>query len=283
MKKVISILLAIIMITNSSLVLAKDVDELHSSMKAIKENSIKITSEEIKEEYEKARREVDKIYNFVKERERAYKNIYALSEPDFITMDEVSKLTIEDYKEISDYIKGNQDFNNDKVIQMMREKAKVSPLDSNAGLNAHEAALIASFPVHGALYVTNSKNARDTALDIYTDNSCWFSGNGDAYRHVLWNVILTKDFSIAGPLDEWSLDAKHKTRTFTAAHEYNIPDDIHREMDERNNEIGLLCYDSWKGYSKSKIKTYCENFIDIGGAYRVDVGGLVPTSNSEKR
>lgn len=155
-------------------------------------------------------------------------------------------------------------------------------------LNAMELLYCAGYPIHGIAYVQMSEMCQTKAYSIYTEGSCWYSGNGDAFRHVSWNVLLYRAFHGYNNVDGLAgFTLEQRVKLFTDAHEYYEPDGVDKTMDLQNNIKGLqYCAPAWFLNSINDIFTYVENYCDLGFAYRVGekngVRVLVATNNSEK-
>ena len=104
---------------------------------------------------------------------------------------------------------------------------------------------MAYYPVHGVAYATQSTRARDAAERIYIDNSVWYEGNGDAYRHVIWNVYLYNSFNTAiSLLDGLAGTREARIKLFTDAHEAG-DNSIESDMDLKNNVLGISAAPVW--------------------------------------
>lgn len=226
----------------------------------------------------------------VEEREEALAR-GSLDDTSFVTRDEIGRLSESDFEYLYNFMI-TENPTQDQLIQEMKRLANgdggrsfgIWP-DGKLQPNVAEVALIATFPHHGVVYITMSQRARDAALRIYTEGSTWWSGNGDAYRHVIWNVYLYDAFSPAlATIERLPQSREIRVKMFTDAHEHG-QSDIHSQMDVLNNALGLMAAPVWLSVPQP-VEMSTERFIDIGGAWRVQNFGfgdhLVRTCNSEK-
>jgi hypothetical protein len=95
-------------------------------------------------------------------------------------------------------------------------------------LNAREQTLYKSNPAKALLCMSNGLFALNTAKQQYSSETL-HNGNGDAFRHTLWNYAMYCDVGYAFA-KEWS-----------DAHEYGSTDQplIEQQMDLHNNGVGL--------------------------------------------
>jgi len=208
----------------------------------------------------------------------------------FVTRDEVRRLTEDDFIYLYDFIITDNP-GEYELVQEMKKIANERGSSNNLHrsfltLNWQETALTALYPAHGIAYAAQSIKARDAALKIYTDNSTWFDGNGDAYRHVIWNVYLYNAFNSAlAVVNGLSGTREARVKLFTDAHEAG-GSSIESDMDLRNNILGLSAAPTWLN-STQAVEVSTERFIDMGAAWRIQDWGrgktLVATDNSEKR
>lgn len=95
-------------------------------------------------------------------------------------------------------------------------------------LNPQELALYNSNKSKAILCIANGVFANNYSKSNYIDNVL-LNGNGDAFRHALWNFGMTIDVG------------KTFTKTWSDAHEYGntTQPNIQRTMDLYNNKIGI--------------------------------------------
>ena len=165
---------------------------------------------------------------------------------------------------------------------------KLNKTPSQGKLNSAERALVLKYPSQAPAYLEVSANAILEAEARYTENSCWWSGNGDAFRHVYWNASLMKRYY---DLFGWNVDqCAAVTKTWTDAHEEDGEAwDVHHEMDMLNNYAGRNIGYSYYKKSEIEILNESQRYVDLGFCKRVDQRSgdvnpkLYPTDTSEKR
>lgn len=153
--------------------------------------------------------------------------------------------------------------------------------------NEAEKALVLKYPTQAAAYWMISRESVSLAEARYTQGSCWWSGNGDAFRHTYWNAALMRRYY---ELFTWDVNkCASVTKMWTDAHEEDgEPWSIHHDMDILNNyagrNIGYEYYDS----SYAEILQETQRYIDNGYCHRVDRRAgdtedkLYPTDTTEK-
>jgi len=94
-------------------------------------------------------------------------------------------------------------------------------------LNPLEKQLLLEHPKEGLQVMLNAYTAKETAKQRYS-SSCWHNGNGDAFRHALWNCLMAHSVG-ADLAKEWG-----------DAHENGAaqPSPLEKKMDLFNNEVG---------------------------------------------
>lgn len=136
-------------------------------------------------------------------------------------------------------------------------------------LTAAEKNLIAEYPADAVL-VKAAQSRTDTLVNVnYPD---WKDGDkGNAYRHALWNAIMSRDIS------------KTKAELFATAHENHGLTDAqylaidpwngfnglqHKNMDLHNNKMGRDCYNGGldKLLTDASLSQRVKNAIDAGKA-----------------
>lgn len=139
-------------------------------------------------------------------------------------------------------------------------------------LNDEEKKLYSESKAKSLLCIANGKLAVEIAKRRYV--SGLYNGNGDAFRHALWNFGMTKDVG-AEFAKRWS-----------DAHEYGAKGQpkIEQIMDLHNNKVGISLANSTKVSSISEMSDIVQKQVRTGNM-RVIVNGKLVKSNSagEKR
>lgn len=230
-----------------------------------------------------------------------------------IDVDALAKLTDEDVNNIYNNMCANAEqkaiainskANNDYVAKLIKQISSnktntVSIQATYADINNVEIALGLLYPADFIAYCSISQGAIDIALQRYTDASCWWSGNGDAFRHVSWSARLYTYFYDGN--NHSKTTARSRTFTWLYAHEgyapnqtypsaYNTSLPIDVQMDLRNNIVGMNMAETRinnNNYAPATLLTSTQSIIDNGQAVRVQnlqgVNVLVLTDRTEKR
>lgn len=142
-------------------------------------------------------------------------------------------------------------------------------------VNSLEMSLAIAHPIEGTAYANVGILARDKALEIYTQNSCWSDGNGDAFRHISWSALLYCRFYDMH--DSSHETARERALVWTNAHEgydansapsafdESLP--LVTRMDLYNNLIGFLLAETrinLDSYSDATIFIRAESWTDDG-------------------
>ena len=138
-----------------------------------------------------------------------------------------------------------------------------------AGLNKEEILLALKHPIQAF----KAKNCADIATsktnELYDSSSTW-KGNGDAFRHCYWNVLMTKTIG------------KDLAEKFATAHEADSPEGIEKEMDLTNNKRARELADLLDDNDESIINSIIEH-INNGEFLRIitidEEEVLAPTSS----
>lgn len=149
-------------------------------------------------------------------------------------------------------------------------------------INYAEKQLMTERPSQWAAYFWCSSVADKEAKSRYTENSCWWDGNGDAFRHTYWSAILMKRFN---ELFGYSASkCATITEEWTNAHEAGDTS-LSSKMDIENNINGRAI--GYSLYSYAYMCNETQDYIDRGFCVRIqDVNGqrkLVPTDTTEKK
>ena len=141
-------------------------------------------------------------------------------------------------------------------------------------LNLQEQALFNANLYQGIRVLNYGMIAKIRAEDRF-DDSTLSQGNGDAFRHSLWNALMSSEFgqSVA---KQWS-----------DAHEYGTPvnDDIDMEMDLYNNGVGyrLGQYVYSGPYFQPKLESEIIRYINNGWMKRIINNSLTVTDSSGQK
>ncbi len=149
-----------------------------------------------------------------------------------------------------------------------------------ARLNPHEIALLNQFPADFAAVASSARIAINRAENRYTTGL--HLGNGDAFRHALWNGLLAQRFHALQR--GWSLSQiLTRTRTWTDAHETGAsrPADAsvaqfetEQRMDFLNNALGRYFFErlylaNRNNVMEAAIIREIEDSIDRGSGQRI--------------
>ncbi|VYS98756.1 Uncharacterised protein [Tyzzerella nexilis] len=181
--------------------------------------------------------------------------------------------------EVYDYaqeLKG-QGYSNEQIEKSIDEYlnlSKFSDLDDyiNGYLNSQEQALYDKNPAKGLLCMANGKLALGYAQDNYSSGLT--DGNGDAFRHTLWNFGMVVDVGY------------DFAKSWSDAHEYGSSNNtsLARQMDLFNNGVGLklgkdnpgtVLHSTFISKSKEKVRS--------GACRRIVNGKLVATNSSGEK
>lgn len=143
----------------------------------------------------------------------------------------------------------------------------------NGKLNAQEQKLYNSSKSKGLLCMANGKMAINYA-EKYYKSSVLHNGNGDAFRHTIWNygmvIDVGHDFA-----KKWS-DAHENGAT-------NQPS-IEKSMDLHNNSIGLSLGKSYPNtISHSTFINKSKEKVNNGSCRRISNGKLVATNSTGQK
>ena len=268
MKKMIALALSCIIVTGS--VVTGFAQQL--------EEDISVVSEETKNDIEESINEIDEEDIF-----------------EHLTYEDMEDIE----KEIMQYISENPNVTDEDLDQfslnMMKEKAEhnilYNPLaDGYQWLEAsdYEKQYMKEHPRETPSYTYCSNMANSEAKSRYTNNSLWYNGNGDAFRHVFWSSALVKRFHDVLNYDlSESQDASER---WTDVHEPpNDRGSLASRMDVQNNTLGResLAPSTYKKDGYAEMVKQAQNYIDIGLAYRIqEIDGrdkIVSTDDTEKK
>lgn len=135
---------------------------------------------------------------------------------------------------------------------------------SIGGANSQEVALCAKHPVRCSKARLDASTASKQAESYY--RSGLHNGNGDAFRHAYWNVLMVKSIGLGPAAD------------FANAHEYGAKNQprIEQTMDLHNNHLGRHAL---RGSTAAQVR----NGITSGKGKRIVNSRLVNTSSAGLR
>lgn len=140
-----------------------------------------------------------------------------------LTINEINKKAAEILTELSDA-------NRQKAISIR----SLLP-DAYNNLNSEEKKLVALYPGHAIVVYDCSTKALNESSSIFQASSLT-DGNGDAFRHAYWNVLMTVSFSFQQTYIDVEVGARI-AKMFADAHESESTGKPH-EMDIYNNMVG---------------------------------------------
>lgn len=163
----------------------------------------------------------------------------------------------------------NQRYESDNII---RPRSSGLPYESR--LNEKEKELFKANVLKGTRALNYAYNAETRAKARYISESL-YQGNGDAFRHALWNALMAKDLG-ASYAKQWG-----------DAHEYG-QSGIDPEMDLYNNDKGRTIVTSVAGgmdspYWQPRLEAELIKNIDNGRLKRIVNNRLVWTDSSQKK
>lgn len=140
-----------------------------------------------------------------------------------------------------------------------------------AMLNAKEQALYKSNTFKALQCIVNGKLALDYSKSNYYD-SVLIDGNGDAFRHALWNFGMAIDVG------------QSFAKTWSDAHEYGTPNNppSSQQMDLFNNKVGLdlarvnpstFWHSTFISLTKAKVRAGACKVIKAGRLVASDKAG----------
>lgn len=149
-----------------------------------------------------------------------------------------------------------------------------SGLPYEVRLNQKEKELFKANILKGTRALNYAYNAETRAKSRYISQSL-YQGNGDAFRHSLWNALMAKDLG-ASYAKQWG-----------DAHEYG-QSGIDPEMDLYNNAKGRTIVTSVSGgmdspYWQPRLETELIKNIDNGKLKRIVNNRLIWTDSSQKK
>ncbi|WP_373894504.1 DUF6973 domain-containing protein [Virgibacillus natechei] len=211
-------------------------------------------------------------------------NVEVTNDKNYLTDEEVSKVTIESLIEINEKIKSEHILNkhteneaNKIVAELIKDsisknKNNVSDYEIPGwdSLNDAEKDLATSHPIEFTKYATTA-NAASNLAQAYYGESQLYQGNGDAFRHSYWNAMLVQE------LGNDPLHGTQRAQVWTDAHEATSSG-IDKRMDLINNESGryhaYLNFDDTRQQLSDAIKTQ----VSQGGKVRIVNNQLVATN-----
>lgn len=228
-----------------------------------------------------------------------------ISEEATMTDEILDSLTMDDYADAYDDLEGviySQDLTEDEKNQLAVEKYTeiyyqklITPApfsydydilpDPDKFLNDKEKAMAKENPLQASTVYNCARIATNKTRSLYNTGNYGgtgndggeHNGNADAFRHMMWSALLTKEFSVFGT--DFA-NGRTVAKKWTDAHE-GTPGNpaIEKEMDLKNNTIGRNLVTAQLN-TNDKIATACKNKVSAGGGYRInkDTNKLIPTN-----
>lgn len=171
------------------------------------------------------------------------------------------------------YLKNEKNLSFEEIEKKLRQNRSIPYLDSYVGnhLNEKEKELYKNNRVKALLCLANGKFAIDYSKDMYTD---LYNGNGDAFRHALWNYGMSIDVG------------RDFAKKWSDAHEYGASNNpwIEKTMDLYNNSIGLaLADENPNTIFHSTFKSKTRDAVRNGRCRRIVNGKLVETNADNEK
>jgi len=178
--------------------------------------------------------------------------------------------------QLNKYIENNphasEDKQNDYIKKEIEKKYKINLLGSYSvqqysypELNPEEQKLFNENPVKGLKALYEGKKAIDEAINRYQSWSL-HNGNGDAFRHAYWNVLMVKHIDY-----DWAY-------RWATAHEEGALDQppLEKEMDLYNNLVGRVIGNNNKTKSDADLADIIQTSVRNGEMKRIVNDRLVP-------
>lgn len=188
----------------------------------------------------------------------------------------LSSLTQEDLNYIFElgntYISENSNATEEDVDTYLKNEmiqlCVAKPFDEvdyyNTGLTKAEFWLAAKHPFK-ALKVNNCRNqATSKANEFYSEGL--YQGNGDAFRHVYWNALMTIEIGAS-----WA-------ESFATAHESETADGIDKTMDLNNNASGRNAGATYSDLNEDDLAEQIKTNVTNGFYVRIVNEELVATN-----
>lgn len=171
------------------------------------------------------------------------------------------------------YLKNEKGLSFEEIDKKLRQSRDIPYLDSYVGdhLNSQEKELYKNNRAKALLCLANGKLALDYSEEMYTD---LHNGNGDAFRHTLWNFGMAKDVG------------RDFAKKWSDAHEYGKPNNpaLEKSMDLHNNSIGLdLADENSIVIFHSTFKNKTREAVRNGRCIRIVNGKLVKTNSENEK
>lgn len=162
----------------------------------------------------------------------------------------------------------------DEINKVLKQSRDIPYLDHYVGnhLNSQEKALYRENRALALLCLANGKLALNYAKEMY--KSGLHNGNGDAFRHALWNFGMAAD---AG---------QSFAKRWSDAHEYGEPNNppLEKAMDLHNNSVGLqLAKDNPGTLLHSTFRNKTREKVRNGTCRRIVNNRLVKTNSSGEK
>lgn len=140
-------------------------------------------------------------------------------------------------------------------------------------LNDKEKVVFNSNKVYGLQALVAGQKAKNYSENIYTSTSL-HNGNGDAYRHILWNTLMR------------NYTTKAYAESFATAHEEGASGQpaLEKEMDLFNNAVGRdITFKGTNLEGELNALSAVKNAVDGGKGKRISGTKLVATDATGKK
>lgn len=172
------------------------------------------------------------------------------------------------------YLRDEQGKSIEEINRVLKQSRDIPFLDQYVGnhLNDQEKALYRENRALALLCLANGKLALDYASEMY--KSGLHNGNGDAFRHALWNYGMAIDVG------------QSFAKRWSDAHEYGTANNpvLERKMDLHNNSVGLqLAKDNPGTILHSTFKNKTREKVRNGTCRRIASNKLIRTDSSGEK
>ncbi len=203
-----------------------------------------------------------------------------LSEEDVLKVDPY--ILYEIHNEFKDKFESGS-YTEDELNRMVADRIKeVSPPISTfdysipgfGSLSDAEVALAKKHPVEFTKFSAAAVEAKNRSEDRYSSKHLT-EGNGDAFRHALWNTLLVKSLKGSNSV----LHGVNRAKVWADAHE-STSSGLAKEMDLINNEIGRqYAYTNWNKTNTQNADAI-QSMVAQGTMCRIVNGDLVATNGT---
>ncbi|TGN33105.1 hypothetical protein [Lysinibacillus sp. S2017] len=140
-------------------------------------------------------------------------------------------------------------------------------------LNSKEIVVFNSNKVYGLQALLAAQKATNYAENIYT-SATLHNGNGDAYRHILWNTLMR------------NYTTKAYAESFATAHEEGSSGQpaLEKQMDLFNNEVGRnITFNGTNLEGELNALSAVKSAVDGGKGKRISGTALIATNATGKK